>query len=109
MPLSPPPDHSKTFLVAAAGLSLVLCLYTLTRSTLPGVGDNIHSLPHGGQYRDGTKSINYCSPGKSYPSSNLLRGGHFPALCAILLISGAILISYRFQARGACSRCGVTH
>nr|BDG15106.1 triple gene block protein2 [Clover yellow mosaic virus] len=60
--LTPPPDHSKTLLAAVVGVSLAVLVFTLTRSTLPHVGDNIHSLPHGGDYRDGTKIISYNSP-----------------------------------------------
>nr|QYF50198.1 MAG: triple gene block protein 2 [Xinjiang betaflexivirus 2] len=108
MPLSPPIDYSRVFIVVAVGLSIGLALYTLTRSTLPHVGDNIHSLPHGGRYRDGTKSIDYCSPQRNFPSSNLFRGGSLigPSLIIAVVVC-AILVSERFGHRTpACVNCG---
>nr|UCJ00424.1 triple gene block 2 [Cherry necrotic rusty mottle virus] len=59
MSLRPPTDYSKPLLCAAVGLTLAFICATLKASYLPAVGDNIHSLPHGGSYRDGTKAINY--------------------------------------------------
>nr|QCH00872.1 triple gene block 2 [Shallot yellow stripe virus]QCH00881.1 triple gene block 2 [Shallot latent virus] len=107
MPLSPPPDHTKTYFASAVGICLALCLYTLTRSTLPHVGDNIHSLPHGGCYRDGTKKIIYNSPARNFPSSNLLLGFSSP-LCLLALLFGLICLSEWFKpssnTRNAC-RC----
>nr|AFV36810.1 TGB2 protein [Garlic latent virus] len=96
MPLSPPPDHTKTFFACAVGVCIALCLYTLTRSTLPHVGDNIHSLPHGGCYQDGTKRIIYNSPARKFPSSNLLSGLTTP-LCFLALIIGLIYVSEKVK------------
>nr|QED44825.1 TGB2 [Garlic yellow virus]QED44831.1 TGB2 [Garlic yellow virus] len=98
MPLSPPPDHSKTFLACAIGATVAVCLFTLTRSTLPHVGDNIHHLPHGGCYQDGTKRIHYNSPRSHYPSSNLGSGSP-PVFIVVLLLVGAILLSERLGQR----------
>nr|AQM55958.1 ORF3 [Bamboo mosaic virus]AQM55993.1 ORF3 [Bamboo mosaic virus] len=69
--LARPPDNTKSYLVLAIGIASALFLYTLTRNTLPHTGDNIHHLPHGGRYVDGTKGILYNSPTSSYPSSSL--------------------------------------
>nr|BAZ96205.1 TGB2 [Shallot latent virus] len=96
MPLSPPPDHTKTLFAGAIGVCIALCLYTLTRSTLPHVGDNIHSLPHGGCYQDGTKKIVYNSPARNFPSSNLLSKSTSP-ICLIALIIGLIFLSERIK------------
>nr|UKY18869.1 ORF2 [Butterbur mosaic virus] len=104
MPLLPPPDNTKSFLALAVGVSCAVILFVATRSTLPHVGDNIHHLPHGGRYRDGTKSIDYCSPGKSAPSSSFR--GEWYALILVLGISIYLLIDYRSK---VCSRCGVNH
>ncbi|QED42794.1 TGB2 [Allium carlavirus A] len=106
MPLSPPPDNTKTLLACAVGATFALCLYTLTRSTLPHVGDNIHHLPHGGCYQDGTKKIYYNKPHQGYPSSNLFSGtgSVFMVVCFLIL---AIYFSERYS-RGrvnARSRC----
>nr|AGG13272.1 TGB2 [Shallot latent virus] len=96
MPLSPPPDHTKTYFAGAIGICVALCLYTLTRSTLPHVGDNIHSLPHGGCYQDGTKRIIYNRPAKNFPSSNLPVNFTSPVLLLGILI-GLICLSEKFR------------
>ncbi|ACN66298.1 12 KDa protein, partial [Verbena latent virus] len=64
MPLIAPPDNTRTFLCLAVGISLSLFIGLYTRNTLPHVGDLHHSLPHGGFYRDGTKTISYLKPNK---------------------------------------------
>nr|QED43823.1 TGB2 [Garlic latent virus]QED43877.1 TGB2 [Garlic latent virus]QED43883.1 TGB2 [Garlic latent virus] len=96
MPLSPPPDHTKTYFAGAIGVCVALCLYTLTRSTLPHVGDNIHSLPHGGCYQDGTKRIVYNNPARNFPSSNLPLNFSSPVLLLGILI-GLILLSEKLR------------
>nr|QED43568.1 TGB2 [Garlic latent virus] len=96
MPLSPPPDHTKTYFAGVIGVCIALSLYTLTRSNLPHVGDNIHSLPHGGCYQDGTKRIIYNSPAKNFPSSNLPLGFTSP-LCLLALILGLICLSEKIR------------
>nr|QQX32713.1 TGB2 [Butterbur mosaic virus]QQX32736.1 triple gene block 2 [Butterbur mosaic virus] len=104
MPLSPPPDNTKTFLALAIGVSLAVILFVATRSTLPHVGDNIHHLPHGGRYRDGTKTIDYCSPGRQSPSSSFR--GEWYALTVVLGISFYLFLDYKSK---VCARCGVSH
>ncbi|CAC83716.1 TGB2 protein [Garlic latent virus] len=96
MPLSPPPDHTRTYFAGAIGVCVALCLYTLTRSTLPHVGDNIHSLPHGGCYQDGTKRIFYNRPAKNFPSSNLPLSFTSPVLLLGILI-GLIFLSEKIR------------
>nr|QVD99727.1 triple gene block protein 3 [Banmivirus BanMMV] len=59
MALSRPPDYSKTLLVSALAVGTAIVIHFLRRSELPHVGDNLHHLPYGGQYCDGTKSVNY--------------------------------------------------
>lgn len=80
MPLTPPPDYSKAVLAVAIGLAAALLVHQLTRSTIPHSGDNIHSLPFGGSYVDGTKRIRYEGPSRS-------NTGHFwlPALIVAVL------------------------
>ncbi|DAZ85790.1 TPA_asm: triple gene block protein 2 [Cardamom virus X] len=97
MPLQPPPDYSKPVGVAIITLAAAICLWTITRSTLPHTGDNIHALPHGGCYRDGTKQIRYNSPrGNTTPLNSKLV-----ALAAIL----AIIIALRLRGRRAACPC----
>lgn len=93
MPLSAPPDYTKSVFVIAIGLVLGVGLFMLTRNNLPHVGDNIHSLPHGGCYRDGTKAISYGGPKSHMPSSNLFKGFGLPALCVVMLIIALIHVS----------------
>ncbi|QVY47452.1 triple gene block protein 2 [Agapanthus carlavirus B] len=110
MPLSPPPDNSKSYLVLSVCAGVCLSLFLLTRSTLPHTGDNIHSLPHGGTYQDGTKTIRYCSPNKKVPSSNLFGGGGSINIfiLVILLVASIIYLSVN-QTRRTCVTCRVSH
>nr|UDF48725.1 triple gene block protein 2 [Cowpea mild mottle virus] len=106
MPLTAPPDHSRTFSYLAIGLSVCISLYTLTRHTTPIAGDNIHRLPFGGCYRDGTKSILYNRPGlKSQPFVNL---GKLETLLIVLTLSGFIVFISSRRASG-CHVCGRQH
>ncbi|BAI49694.1 triple gene block protein 2 [Butterbur mosaic virus] len=104
MPLAPPPDNTKTLFALAIGVGLALILFVATRSTLPHVGDNIHHLPHGGRYRDGTKSIDYCSPGNKSPSSSFR--GEWYALIVVFGISFYLFLDYNSK---ICVRCGTSH
>nr|BDX36177.1 triple gene block protein 2 [Plantago asiatica mosaic virus]BDX36182.1 triple gene block protein 2 [Plantago asiatica mosaic virus]BDX36187.1 triple gene block protein 2 [Plantago asiatica mosaic virus]BDX36192.1 triple gene block protein 2 [Plantago asiatica mosaic virus] len=103
--LTPPTDYGKPVLAASIGISVALLVYTATRSTLPHVGDNLHALPHGGKYIDGTKSIHYFSP-SSYKSKDPLPF----AFLLILTLSGLILLlSRRSRPPLHCSGCGKLH
>lgn len=88
MPLTPPPDYSKAVLSICVGLGIAVILYTATRSTLPHVGDNIHHLPHGGLYKDGTKTIAYGRPG----SGNLTRDTFVRTPAPLMLVLGLVLL-----------------
>nr|AMN10085.1 triple gene block protein 2 [Plantago asiatica mosaic virus] len=103
--LTPPTDYGKPVLAASVGASLALLVYSATRSTLPHVGDNLHALPHGGRYVDGTKSISYFSPNASKARDP------FPyAFLLILTLSGLILLLSRRRSNPhRCPSCGTTH
>nr|UEE94774.1 hypothetical protein [Pea streak virus] len=89
MPLIAPPDNSRSFLALAIGAGIAIVIFTLRSSQLPHVGDNIHSLPHGGFYKDGTKTIQYHSPARV--SNNWFKGpNNIQALALVLLIIGLI-------------------
>lgn len=107
MPLTPPPDYTKVFLAIAVGFSCALVISLFTRSTLPHVGDQIHSLPHGGWYRDGTKQIFYGRPNKlnSVEKQGFLVG--YPWAFVIILVALIILSSIR--GTGRCMVCGLRH
>nr|UUL90868.1 triple gene block protein 3 [Banmivirus BanMMV]WAB21389.1 triple gene block protein 3 [Banmivirus BanMMV] len=59
MALSRPPDYTKVLLVGSLAVGTAVVIHFLRRSELPHVGDNLHHLPYGGSYCDGTKSISY--------------------------------------------------
>lgn len=107
MPLTAPPDHTKTWTVAAIGLSIVLFTLVYSRSTLPQVGDNIHSLPHGGYYKDGTKQIFYGAPHKLNSLEKALSVKFQPWAVVIGLIAVIVLINL-LEHRGRCA-CGRIH
>nr|QKV49429.1 ORF3 [Apple stem pitting virus] len=100
MPFSAPPDYSKSVFPVAVGVAVAVVLFTLTRSTLPQVGDNIHNLPHGGNYQDGTKRISYCGPKNSFPSSSLVSSGTPMVLGVIILLVFAIYVSEKWSQTG---------
>nr|AAX86013.1 triple gene block 2 protein [Alternanthera mosaic virus]AAX86022.1 triple gene block 2 protein [Alternanthera mosaic virus]ACS28230.1 TGB2 [Alternanthera mosaic virus]ACS28235.1 TGB2 [Alternanthera mosaic virus] len=89
--LTPPADYSKPVLAAAVGVSLALVINSFLVYRLPSPGDNIHQLPFGGSYRDGTKSIHYNSPRAQSQIS-----GASPFL--IILILSALI--YALSCRG---------
>nr|WAB21269.1 triple gene block protein 3 [Banmivirus BanMMV] len=59
MALSRPPDYTKVLFVGSLAVGTAVIIHFLRRSELPHVGDNLHHLPYGGSYCDGTKRINY--------------------------------------------------
>ncbi|QCT25581.1 triple gene block 2 [Yam virus Y] len=110
MPLVAPPDHTRTYQLVAIGASLAALLFILTRSTLPHVGDNLHHLPHGGCYQDGTKRITYRGPNSSFPSSNLFKSSNtFWAFLAVWTIVCLLHVFNRTTHRHfefhSCSSC----
>nr|UDF48719.1 triple gene block protein 2 [Cowpea mild mottle virus] len=106
MPLTAPPDYTKAFTYLVIGLSICVGLYTLTRHTTPIAGDNIHRLPFGGCYKDGTKSILYNRPGLS--SQPFLNFGKLEAFLMVVIISGLIVFSSSRKAK-TCHVCGREH
>nr|AKN20445.1 triple gene block protein 2 [Cherry rusty mottle associated virus] len=98
MSLKPPIDYSKPLLCAAIGVTVALVGAVLRADNLPRVGDNIHSLPHGGLYRDGTKSVNYNGL-NCIEKSNIdpfYTSHKFIAFCVVCLLSFLIYV---------CSQC----
>lgn len=112
MSLRQPENFSGKIVPICVSVTIGVILFLLTKNNLPHVGDNIHSLPHGGTYIDGSKRINYCSPRGSYPGNNLLRGsGHLlnPAILVFVLIF-AIYVSNRMGNRSiTLSSCSLAH
>nr|BAU45631.1 triple gene block protein2 [Alternanthera mosaic virus] len=89
--LTPPADHSKAVLAAVVGVSLALIINSFLVYRLPSPGDNIHNLPFGGSYRDGTKSIHY----NSSRAQNTVSG--VSPLLIVLILSALI---YALSCRG---------
>lgn len=103
MSFAPPPDYSKVYITLAGGAALGVLIYALRTNHLPHVGDNTHSLPHGGRYCDGNKQIHYYKPN----SGDQHGGSWYPLLC-VFIISLAILILNRPRRR-LCVRCSESH
>nr|UVK68875.1 triple gene block 2 [Grapevine rupestris stem pitting-associated virus] len=88
MPFQQPANWAKTVTPLTIGLGIGLVLHFLRKSNLPYSGDNIHQFPHGGHYRDGTKSITYCGPKQSFPSSGIF--GQSENFVPLMLVIGLI-------------------
>nr|AHJ80273.1 triple gene block protein 2 [Cherry twisted leaf associated virus]UCJ00508.1 triple gene block 2 [Cherry twisted leaf associated virus] len=103
MSLHPPTDFSKPLLFAAVGVSLALLCATYKASYLPAVGDNIHSLPHGGAYRDGTKAVNYngINCRENSVISSLSVNHKLIAFSLVCLLSFSIYVSSKFSNRSS--------
>nr|QAA12644.1 TGB2 [Jasmine virus C] len=104
MPLTPPPDYTKAIICAVVGISLALALGLLTRSTIPFAGDQLHSLPHGGCYQDGTKKILYNSPKKLNSIEQSLVSREIIFIVVISIVG--FLLTANFRERATCSTCG---
>ncbi|AGI62180.1 triple gene block protein 2 [Cherry rusty mottle associated virus] len=101
MSLKPPTDWSKPILFASVGVAASLVCFVFKADYLPRVGDNIHSLPHGGSYRDGTKSINYnglkCIENSSVDPFH--HSGKFLAFCSVIVLSVLIYVCSKYSNR----------
>jgi len=103
MRLQAPPDFTKPLVAVAIGVSIAVTIHFITRSNLPHVGDNLHHLPHGGRYSDGTKRIIYNSPGG--PSA---YHSFWPFLTVILITGALLLRGSRPRHPCACPLCSAT-
>nr|ALP45917.1 triple gene block protein 2 [Cherry green ring mottle virus]ALP45929.1 triple gene block protein 2 [Cherry green ring mottle virus] len=101
MSLKPPTDLSRPLLFAVTGVSLALLIATYKSHYLPSVGDNIHSLPHGGHYSDGTKSISYnglnCQ--QNHSQSFTSSSSKLIPLTLVFLVSFLIYVSSKLSNR----------
>ncbi|AAK28491.1 triple gene block protein 3 [Banana mild mosaic virus] len=86
MALSRPPDYTKVLLVSSLAVGTAIIIHFLRRSELPHVGDNLHHLPYGGSYCDGTKRINY---GGSHNKHSLIT---FNPLLLVFILSALIYV-----------------
>ncbi|BAG12160.1 Triple gene block protein 2 [Asparagus virus 3] len=98
--LTPPTNYESVFKILAIGALSCLSIYSLRTNHLPHTGDNIHHLPHGGNYADGTKRVQYFRP-----SAPVHGSSKFTAACAILFLTLLILAQSQWPARAV--RCSV--
>nr|AJR19305.1 triple gene block protein 2 [Hop latent virus]WCR76292.1 triple gene block protein 2 [Hop latent virus] len=108
MPLTPPPDYSKLLISVVAGAAVASSIWLLTKNTLPVVGDREHALPHGGLYKDGTKTVLYSSPGKLNSLEGHSRGLRFQPWAVVIALVGVIVLLSR-ASLGRCQLCGCRH
>nr|UUL90898.1 triple gene block protein 3 [Banmivirus BanMMV] len=87
MALSRPPDYTKVLLVGAFAIGTAFIIHSIRKSELPHVGDNLHHLPYGGSYCDGTKKINYAGGRDNKPVTT------FNPLLLIFALSVLIYVS----------------
>nr|QTU68642.1 triple gene block protein 2 [Potato virus X] len=105
--LTAPVNSEKVYIVLGLSFALISITFLLSRNNLPHVGDNIHSLPHGGAYRDGTKAVLYNSP--NFGSRTSLSNGKNAAFAVVLLLSLLIYGSRCLPQRNHLCACGNNH
>nr|QED43056.1 TGB2 [Asparagus virus 3] len=92
--LTPPTNYESVFKILAIGALSCLSIYALRANQLPHTGDNVHHLPHGGNYADGTKRIQYFRPG-----GKLHDHSKFTAGCVVLFLTLLILVQSQWPSR----------
>ncbi|ACO38637.1 TGB2 [Robigovirus elaeis] len=90
MSLRPPTNYTNAILAASIGVAVGLLIHFVRRNELPHSGDNIHHLPYGGQYMDGTKCINY-NRGFGGRNFSLLGTSSNSGIWLLLLTTGLLL------------------
>ena len=85
MPLIPPPNPQKTYQITVLALGLVLLAFVLISDHSPKVGDHLHNLPFGGEYKDGTKTIKYFQRPNQHSLSKTLAKSHNTTIFLIIL------------------------
>nr|QYF50144.1 MAG: putative triple gene block protein 2 [Sichuan alphaflexivirus 1] len=105
MPLTEQKTHHESVKLVALAAGVIGIVWAITRSTLPQVGDNVHKLPHGGQYQDGTKVIRYNSPGCSSHSAKSSSGFAFLVVVIIGLYLAADAWFRSSSSRSVCVVC----
>nr|AXB54699.1 TGBp2 [Pepino mosaic virus]AXB54703.1 TGBp2 [Pepino mosaic virus]AXB54707.1 TGBp2 [Pepino mosaic virus]AXB54711.1 TGBp2 [Pepino mosaic virus] len=91
--LTPRADLTDTYKIIAIAFLLSACIYFQNSHYQPVAGDNLHRLPFGGQYQDGTKKISYFSQQQSYFHS----GNKLNVLILILILTLGIVFTNKFS------------
>ncbi|QVE55511.1 triple gene block 2 [Pomes virus Greece] len=103
MSLTPPPDYTNAIICGCVGICSALIIVSLKGDYSATVGDNIHKLPHGGSYKDGTKSVVYA--GRLFNGRSHLDpegGSSFSAFLVVWALIFLIYASYKCAGRGRC-------
>nr|QBA83596.1 triple gene block protein 2 [Cowpea mild mottle virus] len=106
MPLTPPPNHSNSYLAAAIGVGISLIVLAFNRYVYPVGGDSQHKFPFGGCYRDGTKAAIYNRP--SLPRSAGTSFNKLEIFLGILTLSFLIIYLSSRKSR-VCYVCNRIH
>ncbi|AXG65488.1 ORF3 [Potexvirus sp.] len=96
--LTPPKDYTNSALALALGIGTALVIHFTRRSSLPFAGDLTHSLPHGGCYRDGTKSVTYNRPSTDHQPTFIIS-------TLAILLPALIYLSSRFSSMFNSPKC----
>lgn len=91
--LTPRADLTDTYKIIAIALLLSACIYFQNSHYQPVAGDNLHRLPFGGQYQDGTKKISYFPQQQSYFHS----GNKLNVLILIFILTLGIVLTNKFS------------
>nr|CAJ14329.1 triple gene block protein 2 [Pepino mosaic virus] len=91
--LTPRADLTDTYKIIAIAFLLSACIYFQNSPYQPVAGDNLHSLPFGGQYQDGTKKISYFPQQQSYFHS----GNKLNVLILIFILTLGIVLTNKFS------------
>nr|AGZ15228.1 triple gene block 2 [Cowpea mild mottle virus] len=106
MPLTPPPNHSNSYLAAAIGISISSIILAHNSYVYSSEGDLQHAFDFAVVYRDGTKAAIYNRP--SLPGSTGTNFSKLEILCGILILSFLIVYLSSRKAR-VCYVCNRVH
>nr|QTZ97117.1 triple gene block 2 [Caper latent virus] len=105
MPIQQPNDHSKSILLASAGIATAIVINQLRSHSSPVGGDPYHKLPYGGLYKDGTKSIHYYPQGWR-PIGSSEQGSNFGLFVVVISIILILRLLYNKERASAhCCSC----
>nr|AXB54207.1 TGBp2 [Pepino mosaic virus] len=91
--LTPRADLTDTYKIIAIAFLLSACIYFQNSHYQPVAGDNLHRLPFGGQYQDGTKKISYFPQQQSYFHS----GNKLNVIILIFILTLGIILTNKFS------------
>ncbi|BAE44213.1 triple gene block protein 2 [Potexvirus ecsalstroemeriae] len=90
--LTPPPNYENVYKLVALGFICVGIILATKSNHNHHTGDQQHSLPFGGIYRDGTKTVSYFRPSDPITHSN-----KWLAFSSVITISLIIWLCSKFS------------